>query len=76
MEDISTRGAASARDSTVGRFPRNVPGMASATSGLKVMNVWRAFFNRGWNPETRFMNLEVSLDTGLLLMNAVVLMKR
>ena len=75
MEDISICGAASARDSTVGRFPRNVPGMASATSGLKVMNVWRAFFNRGWNPETRFMNLEVSLDTGLL-MNAVVLMKQ
>ena len=76
MEGISTRGAASASDLTVERFPRNIPGMMSATSGLKVMDTWRAFVNWRWNPETRFMNLEVSLDTGLLLMNVVVLMKR
>jgi len=86
MEGISIRGAASTRNSTVGRLRRNVPGMTSAMAaagstraaanvGAKVMDVWRDFVARRWNPETRFLNLEVSLSAGLLLMNAVVLMK-
>lgn len=81
MEGISIRGAASTRNSTVGRLRRNVPGMAStaagstraANVGMKVMDVWRDFVNRRWNPETRFLNLEVSLSAGLLLMNTAVL---
>ncbi|KAL4064487.1 hypothetical protein J3A83DRAFT_4360985 [Scleroderma citrinum] len=71
MEGISIRGAASARNSTVGRLRRNVPGMTSTStasttrasnSGVKVMDVWRDFVNRRWNPETRFLNLESMLD--------------
>lgn len=29
---------------------------------MKVMDVWRDFVNRRWNPETRFLNLESMLD--------------
>ncbi|KAG6331184.1 hypothetical protein ID866_7905 [Astraeus odoratus] len=72
MGGISIRGAASARNSTVGRLRRNVPGMSStstasggsrvATTGVKAVDVWRDFVNRRWNPETRFLNLESMSD--------------
>ncbi|KAI6108192.1 hypothetical protein F5141DRAFT_1203576 [Pisolithus sp. B1] len=68
LDGISIRGAASARNSTVGRLRRNVPGMASAsaaaaggrvaTVAVKAVDIWRDFVNRRWNPETRFLNLE------------------
>ncbi|KAI6120024.1 hypothetical protein EDD16DRAFT_1578909 [Pisolithus croceorrhizus] len=72
LDGISIRGAASARNSTVGRLRRNVPGMASvsaaaaggrvATVAVKAVDIWRDFVNRRWNPETRFLNLESMSD--------------
>lgn len=31
-----------------------------AALGVKTLDVWRDFVNRRWNPEARFLNLEVS----------------
>lgn len=60
---LTIRGA-----STVGRLRRNVVTTAGTgvTHGkahsvpVKAIEVWRDFVNRRWNPETRFLNLEVS----------------
>ncbi|KAI6155073.1 hypothetical protein BKA82DRAFT_996758 [Pisolithus tinctorius] len=71
IEGIPIRGAASARNSTVGRLRRNVPGIASvsaaaggrvATVAVKAVDIWRDFVKRRWNPETRFLNLESMSD--------------
>jgi nuclear RNA export factor len=59
---LTIRGA-----STVGRLRRNVvttavagaPSKAHAVP-VKAVEVWREFVNRRWNPESRFLNLEVS----------------
>ncbi|KIJ12778.1 hypothetical protein PAXINDRAFT_170982 [Paxillus involutus ATCC 200175] len=57
-----SRGAGRASTSRV--KPIEVRGAASrvATVGVKVLDVWRDFVNRRWNPETRFLNLESMLD--------------
>lgn len=72
MEGISIRGASGARNPTVGRLRRNALTTTSVTDsgrvptvGTKTLDVWRHFVNRRWNPDARFLNLEVS-STGVL----------
>jgi hypothetical protein len=69
-----SRGAGRASTSRV--KPIEVRGAASrvATVGVKVLDVWRDFVNRRWNPETRFLNLEVSglvLDKGMWFLDGI-----
>ena len=66
LEGISIRGASSARN-PVGRIRRNAITATSVTGservpavGGKVIDVWKHFVNRRWNPDAQFLNLEVS----------------
>ncbi|KIK98414.1 hypothetical protein PAXRUDRAFT_823890 [Paxillus rubicundulus Ve08.2h10] len=58
----SSRGAG--RAATAGAKNLEVRGAAARvpTVGVKIVDVWRGFVNRRWNPETRFLNLESMLD--------------
>jgi nuclear RNA export factor len=57
---LSIRGA-SKTASTVGRLRRNAISLNgdNATRGSKAIEQWREFVNRRWQPEARFLNLEV-----------------
>lgn len=64
-DSLAIRGAAKG---TLGRHRRNA--VSSGGSGVidssgaifesKTIELWREFVNKRWNPEARFLNLEVS----------------
>ncbi|KZT07659.1 NTF2-like protein [Laetiporus sulphureus 93-53] len=55
-ESLAIRGAARG---TVGRLRRNAISSGDATLvERKVVDLWREFVNRRWNPEARYLNLE------------------
>jgi len=46
------------RDAITGAVSGVAPGKAHAVP-VKTIEVWREFVNRRWDPEARFLNLEV-----------------
>ncbi len=68
-EGLAIRGASKA--TTAGRLRRNAISLNGSSSsnvvnrattvGVKVIELWKEFVNLRWNPEARFLNLEVSL---------------
>ena len=57
-DGLSIRGAS--KGSTGGRVRRNAISLNGSRSGVQVVELWREFVKRRWNPEARFLNLEVS----------------
>lgn len=64
-EGLAIRGASKAT-TAVGRLRRNAISLngdntaRTAPVGTKIIDLWREFVKQRWNPEARFLNLEVS----------------
>ncbi|KAI0690620.1 hypothetical protein BC835DRAFT_1363567 [Cytidiella melzeri] len=63
------------RGASTGRVRRNAISLNGdkATSGLmKVIDQWREFVNRRWQPENRFLNLERMIEDDFIVKNKMI----